>query len=150
MVILWVNIRVRSLPSWNPVFGTTWLRFSSRPISDPGPRSSWASTCLPWWCNQMEKYSTLLALCVGNSPVTGEFPSQRPVMQSFDAFFDLRMNKRLIKHSISWWFGMLSCPFGCLHLGQWPMTYLMTLSDWTMSCQPWPPRARYGQWARYK
>ena len=35
--------------------------------------------------------------------------------------------------------------FGCLHLGQWPMTYLMTLSDWTMSCQPWPPRARYGQ-----
>ena len=40
--------------------------------------------------------------------------------------------------------------FGCLHLGQWPMTYLMTLSDWTMSCQPWPPRARYGQWARYK
>ena len=42
--------------------------------------------------------------------------------------------------------GKLSCP----HLGQWPMTYLMTLSDWTMSCQPWPPRARYGQWARYK
>ena len=40
--------------------------------------------------------------------------------------------------------------FGCPHLGQWPMTYLMTLSDWTMSCQPWPPRARYGQWARYK
>ena len=35
--------------------------------------------------------------------------------------------------------------FGCLHLGQRPMTYLMTLSDWTMSCQPWPPRARYGQ-----
>ena len=40
--------------------------------------------------------------------------------------------------------------FGCAHLGQWPMTYLMTLSDWTISCQPWPPRARYGQWARYK
>ena len=41
-------------------------------------------------------------------------------------------------------------PFGCLHLGQWPMTYLMTLSDWTMSCQPWPPRACYGQRVRYK
>ena len=40
--------------------------------------------------------------------------------------------------------------FSCLHLGQWPMTHLMMLSDWTMSCQPWPPRARYGQWARYK
>ena len=45
------------------------------------------------------------------------------------------------------------CPgpgFSCLHLRQWPVTYLMTLPDWTMSCQSWPPRARYGQWARYK
>ena len=25
----------------------------------------------------MEAFSALLALCVGNSPVTGEFPSQR-------------------------------------------------------------------------
>ena len=31
----------------------------------------------------------LLALCVGNSLVTSEFPSQRPVMWSFDVFFDL-------------------------------------------------------------
>ena len=31
-------------------------------------------------------------LC-GNSPVTGEFPSQRPVTRSFDVFFDLRLNK---------------------------------------------------------
>ena len=31
MIILWVNIRVRLPPSWNSVFGTTWLRFSSRP-----------------------------------------------------------------------------------------------------------------------
>ena len=37
---------------------------------------------------------------VGNSPVTGEFPSQRPVMRSFDVFFDLRMNKRLSKQTI--------------------------------------------------
>ena len=29
-MILWVNIRVRPPPSWNSVFGTTWLRFSSR------------------------------------------------------------------------------------------------------------------------
>ena len=35
-------------------------------------------------------FSALLALCVGNSPVTGEFPSQWPVARSFDAFFDLR------------------------------------------------------------
>ena len=29
------------------------------------------------------------------SAVTGEFPSQSPVMQIFDVFFDLRLNKRL-------------------------------------------------------
>ena len=32
----------------------------------------------------METFSALLALCAGNSPVTGEFPAQRPVTQSFD------------------------------------------------------------------
>ena len=37
----------------------------------------------------MESFSMLLAICVGNSLVTGEFPSQRPVTQSFDVFFDL-------------------------------------------------------------
>ena len=38
------------------------------------------------------KISALIALCVGNSPVTGGFPSQRQVMQSFDVFFVLRLN----------------------------------------------------------
>ena len=33
------------------------------------------------------------------SSVTGEFPSQRPVTQSFDVFFDLHLNKRLSKQS---------------------------------------------------
>ena len=32
----------------------------------------------------MKTFSALLALCAGNSPVTGEFPSQRPVTRSFD------------------------------------------------------------------
>ena len=48
-----------------------------------------------WWRHQMETFSVLLAICAGNSPVTGEFPSQRPVTRSFDVFFDLRLNKRL-------------------------------------------------------
>ena len=52
----------------------------------------------------METFSALLALCEGNSPVTGEFPSQRPVTQSLDVFFDLRMNKRLSKQSKRRWF----------------------------------------------
>ena len=47
----------------------------------------------------METFWALLALCAGNSPVTGEFPTQRPVTQSFDAFFDLRLIKRLSKQS---------------------------------------------------
>ena len=34
----------------------------------------------------------------------GEFNSQRPVTRSFDAFFDLRLNKRLSKQSWGWWF----------------------------------------------
>ena len=39
----------------------------------------------------METFSALLAICAGNSPVTGEFPAQRPVTRSFDVFFDLRL-----------------------------------------------------------
>ena len=41
----------------------------------------------------METFSALLAICAGNSPVTGEFPAQRPVTRSFDVFFDLCLNK---------------------------------------------------------
>ena len=50
-----------------------------------------------WWRHQMETFSALLALFAGNSPVTGEYPSQRPVTWSFAVFFDLRLNKRLSK-----------------------------------------------------
>ena len=50
------------------------------------------------------KMSALLALCAGNSPVTGEFPSQRPVTRNFDIFLDLRPKKRLSKHSWGWSF----------------------------------------------
>ena len=53
--------------------------------------------------------STLLAVCAGNSPVNGEFPSQRPVMRNFDVSFDLRQNKRLSKQSWGWWFETPSC-----------------------------------------
>ena len=33
----------------------------------------------------------------------GEFPTQRPVTQSFGVFFELRLNKRLSKQSWGWW-----------------------------------------------
>ena len=45
-----------------------------------------------WWRHEMETFPALLALCAGNSPVTGEFPAQRPVARNFDVFFDLRIN----------------------------------------------------------
>ena len=53
-----------------------------------------------WWSHQMETFSALLAICAGNSPVPGEFPTQRPVTRSFDVFFDLRLNLRLIWDAI--------------------------------------------------
>ena len=43
----------------------------------------------PWWRPPIETFSTFLALCAGNSPVTGKFPAQRPVTRSFNVFFDL-------------------------------------------------------------
>ena len=64
----------------------------------------------PWWRHQMETFSALLAIFVGNSPVTGEFPTQRPVARSFDIFFDLRPNIRLRKRYWGWWFKKKSCP----------------------------------------
>ena len=51
----------------------------------------------------------VVGLCEENSPVTGEFPPQRPVTWSFDIFFDLRLNKRLSKQSRPWWFETPSC-----------------------------------------
>ena len=47
-----------------------------------------------WWRHKMETFYALLALCTGNSQVTGELPSQRPVTRSFDVFFNLRLNKQ--------------------------------------------------------
>ena len=59
---------------------------------------------IPWWRHQLETFSALLAFCKGNSPVTSEFPSQRPVTRSFDVFF-LRLNKQWNKQSDAGDFG---------------------------------------------
>ena len=37
----------------------------------------------------------------------------RPVTQSFDVFFDLRLDGRLSKHSCGWWLETPSCPLWC-------------------------------------
>ena len=93
-----------------------WSVFSDRIITNIGHEWNECTytyihtiTDLSWWRHQMETFSALLALCAGNSLVTGEFPSQRPVTQSFDVFFDLRLNKRLTKQSWGWGFGTPWC-----------------------------------------
>ena len=92
MVILWVNIRVQLPPSWNPVFGATWLRFSSR-----------------------LRFRTRARNPVGPRPGY-----------------------------------IFSCWLVYTYTCHWPVAYLMMLSNWILSCQAWPPLARYGQWARSK
>ena len=75
------------------------------------------------WCrHQMETFSALLALCVGNSPVTGDFPAQRPMTRSFDIFFDLRLNNWLSKQSWGWWSETLSHPLW-RHRNEWSSLY---------------------------
>ena len=49
----------------------------------------------------------------GNSPVTGEFSSHRPVTRSFDVFFDLRLNRQLSKQSRCRWFETPSRSLWC-------------------------------------
>ena len=88
---------------------------------------------LPWWRHQMETFSALLALCAGNSPLTGEFPSQRQVTRSFDVFFDLRLKKRLSKQSLGWWSQTPSHPlwrhsnavYFVFTLHRWPFNFVM-------------------------
>ena len=97
------------------------LRLNKRPFL-----SQWSQchityplcTAWSWWRHQMETFSALLTICSWNSPVTGEFPTQRPVTRSFNVFFDLRLNKRLSKQSWGWWFETLSRPLW-RHCNDW-------------------------------
>ena len=70
--------------------------------SGSGKVSGVTKWSLSWWRHQMETFSAFLAICAGNSSVTGEFPAQRPVTRNFDVFFNL--NKRLSKQWWGWWF----------------------------------------------
>ena len=58
--------------------GAYWDSVLSKQLGTGVIRRSWSR-------HQMETFSVLLALCA----VTSEFPSQRPVTQSFDGFFIL-------------------------------------------------------------
>ena len=72
-------------------------------FTDGAPYSLLYDDVIKW-----KHFPRLLAICAGNSPVPGEFPTQRPVTRSFDVYFDLRPEKRLSKQSWGWWFETLS------------------------------------------
>ena len=99
----------------------------------------------------MKTFSALLTLCEGNPPVTGGFPSQRPVMPSFDIFIELRLNERSRSRwfetpSHSLWrrcnenvFLILSCPikeyrnyFQTTTCGAWHMACFLIFSTWNI------------------
>ena len=54
--------------------------------------------CSPRW-RHSETFSALLALCEGNPPVTGGFPSQKVSNTVVDVFSGVSLNKRLNKQS---------------------------------------------------
>ena len=75
-------------------------------VNLPKVCSWWQTCCAICVRNYMMTSSNgkILAFCAWNSPITGEFPLQRPVTWSFDIFFDLSLNKRLSKQSWGLWF----------------------------------------------
>ena len=87
----------------------------------------------------METLSALLAICAGNSPVPGEFPTQRPVTRIFDVFFDLRLNKRLSKQPWGWRFETLSRPLWCYRNATNSCKHMDTYSAmWPLYAYTWP------------
>ena len=100
------------------------------------------------WRHHMETLSALLALCEGNPPVTGGFPSQKASNTGFGVFFNAILDKPLGKQSSCGWFEIHWCslwrccsttiPVACVSIcdqGFDPTKY------WTMfhmSCRSYP------------
>ena len=95
----------------------------------------------------MKTFSALLAICAGNSPVTGEFPSQRPVTRSFDVFFDLPQNKLLSKQWWGWWFETPRRPvWRHFNVLKWLRIYhciQIALIEWKNDRSSYPKRGLY-------
>ena len=69
--------------------------------------------------------------------VTGGLPSQRPVKRSFDAFFDLCLNKQASKQSKRWWFETPPCSFGH-HYNDW--LFFLCVCDGSSDVMVFPPQ----------
>ena len=81
-------------------------------------------------------FSASLVLCAGNSPVTSEFPSQRPMTWSFLVFFYLRLNKRLSKQSRRRWFEKPSRSLW-RHCNGWPEKHFQMFLQIMASIDVW-------------
>ena len=118
VIVMSLSSGIYASVNWNIIVSgndllSFWYQAITSCIGINGVSSQDAVKFTPWWHHQMETFSTLLALCAGNSAATGEFPPQRPVTWSFDVFFDLRLNKWLTKQSWDWWFETPSRPLWC-------------------------------------
>ena len=88
----------------------------------------------PWWRHRMETFSALLAICATNSPLTGEFPAQRPVTRRFDVFFDLCLNEGVSKQSWGWWIETSSRPLW-RHINTYLHTYMLVVVNFDALAQ---------------
>ena len=117
--IIWCNVLISSLNSGNIlpiilsrfccIYLEIWDNYFWKTVPALQHIQIYVQTTKSWRRHQMELFYALQALCAGNSPLTGEFPAQRPVTRNFDVFFDLYVNKRLSKQSWGWWFETSSC-----------------------------------------
>ena len=92
------------------IFSTSYFCYHTTNTHQERRRDNAVTLIFTWWRHQSITFSALLALCVGKSPITGEFPSKTPVTQGFDVSFDLRLNKPLSKQLWGSWFETPSGP----------------------------------------
>ena len=122
LAVTWTNTDMFSIGLWKTNFSEIWIKMLNlsfmkmilkilsakwRPFC-PGERLENVKAASPAGPNaslrhQMETFFAT-GFCAGNSPVTREFPSQRPVTRSFDLFFGLRLNQQLNKQLRRRWF----------------------------------------------
>ena len=84
----------------------------------------------PWWCHDMETFSSSLALCVGNPPVTGGFPSQwasSVELQCFLGCWPTQTVEQSVMLLVIWDAMMLMCyPYGAQNSKTLSSTLLWT------------------------
>ena len=108
---IWINIKLygskllqlKSLRDYKWLFHI-FIDTSSRALQQENHSNFNTDSSFLTQDGRRETFRTLLALCASNPPVTGGFPSQRPVTWSFDVFFNLHLNEWLSKQFRCRWF----------------------------------------------